>query len=37
MRQKDAGDILLDIVKIAAIVVLGYIVIKGLLQALAAS
>jgi len=34
-RNSDISDTLIDIIKIAAIAVLGYIVIKGLIQALA--
>lgn len=32
-RQKDLSDILIDIIKAAAIAIIGYIVIRGLIQA----
>lgn len=33
VKRNDINDILIEIIKIAAIVILGYIVIKGLLNA----
>jgi len=33
MKNKDFSDILLDIVKVAAIIIIGYIIIKGIIQA----
>jgi len=32
-RQKDMSDTLLDVIKAAAIAIIGFIVIRGLLQA----
>lgn len=33
-KRNDINDILIEIIKIAAIIILGYIVIKGLLDAI---
>ena len=33
-KETDTSDILIDLIKIAAIIILGFIVIKGLLQAI---
>lgn len=32
--MKDISDIILDIIKVAAITIIGYIVIKGIIQAI---
>ncbi len=34
MKNKDFSDILLDIVKVAAIIIIGYIIIRGIIQAI---
>lgn len=33
MRQRDMSDVLIDIIKAAAIAIIGFIIIKALLQA----
>jgi len=32
MRNRDAGDVLIDLIKIGAIAIIGFIIIRSLLQ-----